>query len=243
MNDSNMFLEGLWAADGLGAGAVRPAQQARSRAKLIRLLQAGRNALQAGSLEEMKISEIVREASTSVGAFYGRFENKEGFFLAIQEMVIAEIDANMMDLFDGLNARQASLPELLYKLSAFWVSLYRDNRGLYRAAFKHASTLPDAWTPFKRLGYRGSAQIAENVLSRMEELGIECDEHRVKTAMQFVNGLLVNSIINDPGPVRLDSPEMEAHVARFLCTFLGVEHVEPPSFGRNHNAKSKRRPT
>ena len=233
-----MFLEELWSREGVAGGAVRPVQQARSRAKLISLLKAGRAALERGTLEEMKINEVAREAGTSVGAFYGRFENKEGFFLAIQEMAIVEMDANMVALFDKLNKEDASLQRFLTELSSYWVSMYRSNRGLYRAAFKHASTMPDVWTPFKRLGYRGSARIAENVLARCEKLGIECDEHRVRAAMQFVNGLLVNSIINDPGPVRLDSPEMEAHVARFLCTFLGVEPVESTA-GRSRKTKSK----
>lgn len=223
MTESNLFIEELWAKEG---GAVRPVQQARSRAKLISLLKAGRLALERGTLEEMKINEVAREAGTSVGAFYGRFENKEGFFLAIQELVIAEIDTNMVALFERLNNEGASLERFLTELASFWVSIYRSNPGLYRAAFKHSSTMPDVWTPFKRLGYRGSARIAENVLRRTVALGIECDEHQVRTAMQFVNGLLVNCIINDPGPVRLDSPEMEAHVARFLCTFLGVGQKE-----------------
>lgn len=233
-----MFLEELWATEGIAGGAVKPVQQARSRAKLISLLKAGRAALERGTLEEMKINEVAREAGTSVGAFYGRFENKEGFFLAIQEMVIVEMETNMVALFDRLNEEDASLQRFLTELSSYWVSMYRSNRGLYRAAFKHSSTLPDVWTPFKRLGYRGSARIAENVLARSAKLGIDCDEHRVRAAMQFVNGLLVNSIINDPGPVRLDSPEMEAHVARFLCTFLGVEPVELTA-GSGRKTKSK----
>ena len=222
MLDGDDIFDALLADDALSRGSVRPAQQARSRAKMLSLLKAGRQALMRGTLEEMKINEVVQEAGTSVGTFYGRFENKEGFFLAIQEMVIREITVDMEKLFDRLNAEDATLKQLIKELSSFWVAIYRNNRGLYRAAFKHASTLPDAWTPFKRLGYWGSDLIAKNVLPRCKELGIDCDEHRIKTAMQFVNGLLVNSIVNDPGPVRLDSSEMEAHVAHFLCSFLDI---------------------
>lgn len=202
---------------------VTPARQARSGATFRALLKAGRDALEAGSLDAMTISDIARAANTSVGAFYGRFETKEAFFSAIQQTTIAEIWTGMQAMLEALDARDATAAEILESIAGFWVGFFRANRGLYVAAFKHASAQPGAWTPFKRLGWSGSALIVEKVLPRIP--GGQVDDLQVRLAMQFVNGLLVNATINDPGPVTLHDPNMEEHVARFLCSFLGIERT------------------
>lgn len=199
---------------------VTPPRQARSGATFRALIKAGRNALKAGSLDAMTIDDIAHAAKASVGAFYGRFENKEAFFAAIQQITVADIWKRMQALINGLKARDASALEFLEAIGRFWVEIFRENRGLYVATFKHASTRPGAWTPFKRLGWNGSDLIAEALVPRLE---CENAELQVRLAMQFVNGLLVNATINDPGPVQLDDPAMEGHVTRFLCLFLGVQ--------------------
>lgn len=206
---------------------VTPSQQARSGATFLVLLRAGQKALEHGGMDDMTIGDIARSAGTSVGAFYGRFENKEVFFSAIQVASIGEIEANLHAMFETLEADDADVTLILVSIAKFWVMLFRENRGLYRASFKHSSAQPGVWTPFRRLGYTASELIVSHVLPRLLKLGLECNDMQIKAAMQFVNGLLVNSTINDPGPVRLDDPEMEMHIARFLCTFLGV----PPASG------------
>ena len=213
---------------------VRPVQQARSKATLLALLKAGRESLEEGTLDELKISKVAKRAGTSVGAFYGRFENKEVFFYAIQETTLSELRTQLDAMFAHLQSTQADAHQYIDTLTKFWVSIFRNNRGLYRAAFKHSSAVPGVWTPFKRLGYRGSQLLVETLLPVLEDQGVECDEKQIRVAMQFVNGLLVNATINDPGPVRLDDKDMQGYVARFLCTFLGLE---PPT-GKPHISMS-----
>lgn len=204
------------------SGGVKPAVQTRSKATYSALIRAGQKALEGGSLEEMRISDLVRDAGTSVGAFYGRFENKTVFFFAVQAFTLSALEDRLRAMFDDLVGRQANAVKILTALAPFWVSVYRNNRGLYKAAFRHQTVSPELWTPFKVFGYTGSELLVQHLLPRLAQLGIACDAMRIRAAMQFVNGLLVNATINDPGPVRLDDPEMEAHILRFLCTFLGM---------------------
>ena len=161
---------------------VTPARQVRSEATFQALVQAGRAALESGGLDKVSIGELARLSNTSVGAFYGRFENKEVFFTVVQ----------------------------------------RENRGLYRATFERASMQPAAWEPIKQLGQAGATLIADKLVPRLTGEGKACNEMQVHIAAQFVNGLLVNATINDPGPIRLDDPEMLNHVFQFLCLYLGV---------------------
>ncbi|WP_132584216.1 TetR/AcrR family transcriptional regulator [Paralcaligenes ureilyticus] len=216
------------------ASGVRPAQQARSKATLLALLEAGRESLEEGTLEELKISEVASRAGTSVGAFYGRFENKEVFFYAIQEKILSELGVQLDEMFARLQKTQADAYQYINTLTTFWVSIFRNNRGLYRAAFKHSSAVPGVWTPFKRLGYHGSELLVETLLPALADQGVKSDEKQIRVAMQFVNGLLVNATINDPGPVRLDDKDMQGYVSRFLCTFLGLE---PPTGKRGRPGK------
>ena len=56
---------------------VRPPQQARSQETLHRILDAAEVLVAEKSFEDASVSEIVRRANSSVGAFYARFEDKD----------------------------------------------------------------------------------------------------------------------------------------------------------------------
>ena len=202
---------------------VTPMQQARSEATFHALIRAGRDALESKGLESMTIARLAEAAGASVGAFYGRFENRRAYFSAIQETVVAEVETNVRRAIDALDRNNVNAAEFLSAIAPIWVTIFRDNRGLYLAAFKDSTSQPGAWTPFKRLGWNMAALIVERLLPRLAELGKTDTEREIRIAMQFVNGLLVNATINDPGPIRLDDPEMEGNIARFLCSFFGLE--------------------
>lgn len=207
------------------AQGVTPMRQARSEMTFQALIKAGRDALTSGSVDEMTIGDIAKAAGTSVGAFYGRFENKEVFFSVLQQFVVAEIWERVQKLLSDLDTRDAPAVEFLETIAKRWTSIFRENRGLYQATVKHASTRPGAWTPLKHLGWNTSGVIAEKLVSRLPETA---DDLLVRQAMQFVNGLLVNATINDPGPIGLDDPALDEHLTRFLCLFLGVPRRAQP---------------
>lgn len=218
-------LDALPASPQLRVDGITPARQARSEATFKALLQAGREALEQGALESMTISDLARAAGASVGAFYGRFENKDVFFSAVQHLVVAEAEQGFRALLDKLERDGASVTRFLETVAGSAVTLFRENRGLYRAAFKHSSAQPGAWTPFKQLGWTNASLLVERLLPRLAREGVACDAMQIRVAAQFVNSLLVNATINDPGPIRLDDPAMVEHITRFLCLFLGVERV------------------
>lgn len=202
---------------------VAPTQQARSEATFHALIRAGRVALESKGFDEMTIAGLAEAAGVSVGAFYGRFENKQAYFAAIQKIVVAEIEANIRREVDVLDGKRVDAVEFLAALARIWVGFFRANRGLYLAAFKHSTTQPGVWTPFKQLGWNMAALIVERLLPRLKAMGKTDTDRDVRIAMQFMNGMLVNATINDPGPIRLDGPEMEQNIARFLCSFFGLE--------------------
>lgn len=214
--DSVVRNEAIWSG-------VAPTQQARSEATFHALIRAGRQALESKGFDEMTIAGLAEAEGVSVGAFYGRFENKQAYFAAIQKIVVAEIEANVRQEVDALDGKRVDAVGFLAALARIWVGFFRANRGLYLAAFKHSTTQPGVWTPFKQLGWNMAALIVERLLPRLESLGKTDTELEIRIAMQFMNGMLVNATINDPGPIHLDGPEMEQNITRFLCSFFGLE--------------------
>src|SRR5438093_10662312 len=58
-----------------------PTRQERSLRTALALVEAGRTLLFDHSLEDLSVEMVCQHAGTTVGAFYGRFENKHAFFV------------------------------------------------------------------------------------------------------------------------------------------------------------------
>lgn len=202
---------------------VTPARQARSEATFRALIMAGRKALDQKNFDAVTIEEIANSAGASVGAFYGRFANKEALFSAIQEITVTKVDRELRALLADPGLQTANDAAFMQSIGRFWVNIYRKNRGLYLAAFKHTSSHPSTWTPFKRAGWTIAGLVIEKLMPRLQACGRPSSEKEIRAAFQFVNGLLVNAVVNDPGPISLDDAEMEHMVTHFLCTFFGIE--------------------
>jgi AcrR family transcriptional regulator len=201
---------------------VTPIRQSRSEATFHALIKAGRRALDAKSFDEMTIEDIARAASTSVGAFYGRFANKEAFFAAIQEITVKDIEAQLEAQLTQPEIEDASDEKFLEAIARLSVAVFRAHRGLYIASFKHASARPGAWSPIRRLGHKASGLFAARLAPRLKRLGKPATEREIRIGLQFMSGLLVNAVLNDPGPLSLDDKEIEIYICRFLCAFFGV---------------------
>jgi len=223
-----------------GLRGVNPAQQPRSAATFHALIQAGRKALDEKFFDEMTIGEIARDAGASVGAFYGRFANKEAFFSAIQEITVADIEARLKAQLARPEVEALSDGKFLAAVAKFTVEIFRKHRGLYMASFKHSSTKPGAWSPIRRLGYSASGLFAAKLGPRLQQLGKPASEREIRIGLQFMNGLLVNAVLNDPGPLSLDDRKMPAYIGRFLCSFFAVDGGANSRGRRSRRARAPR---
>ena len=85
--------------------------------------------------------------------------------------------------------------------------------------------------------------VSEKLLPRLSEMGRHSTERDVRIAMQFMNGMLVNATINDPGPIHLESDEMVPYLKRLLCAFLGLDVPGTWDAGCSGNVKRLSAPT
>jgi len=118
------------------ADLIRPAKQARSRLTRDRLLAAGRKLLNQGAFEATSIGDIADVADCSVGAFYQRFADKEAFFAAVVETVLADIAADARQFATAELLSKAAVELVLAECITFWILTFRRHRGFIRTLMK-----------------------------------------------------------------------------------------------------------
>ena len=72
---------------------TRRPRQARSIASMERMLDAAESLFAAGGAQAVTVEAVVREAGTSVGAFYARFEDRAGLLVAMHDRFLDRMGA------------------------------------------------------------------------------------------------------------------------------------------------------
>jgi len=205
------------------------AVQPRALATQNALLAAGRRLLQDRTLAETSIADIAAESGMSVGSFYGRFRDKTSYFAVLQERTneewLAEGRAALVRARDiAATSSAADLAGcMLREVCSTYVAIFRRERGFIRAALKHASAHPDSWTPFKSTGRAFTDDVVEALEPLLAQLPPSQRAPRIRFAMQSMFAAGVNSVLNDPGPIRLDDPRLEAELGNMLCAYLELQ--------------------
>lgn len=82
---------------------IRSPLQVRSRKSLEKVLAAGVALLAEQGYERLSIAEVSARSKVSVGSIYQRFPSKAALFRALQERMLATINAEQQALFDGID--------------------------------------------------------------------------------------------------------------------------------------------
>lgn len=225
MPSTNPARTALRAARPAVSAGVAPlrAVQPRARATRDALLSAGRALLADRDFDALSIAELAGAIGLSVGSFYGRFRDKESFFALLQEQVTAEWLSAARETLTGAGDASRSAGRVIADVVAVTVRAYRRDRGLIRAALKHASNHPGSWTPVRRTGERFVGELVAVLAPRLGHLDPAQREPRTRFAMQMLFGTALNGVLNDPGPLKLDDPGLERELARALQAYLELD--------------------
>jgi AcrR family transcriptional regulator len=208
---------------------VTPSRQKRSREMTGALLQAGAEMLRTRSLGELSIEALCAKVGVTVGAFYSRFESKEAYFNALIELAARDGISSLARTIPGgslVDADLAGLCRLVVSGITGWI---RNHEGVLRAALQHDDTRPDSWTSFKALARATVANATPPLLHAMGKGREAAKKRSIAFGFQVVLGTLVNAILNDPGPISLREPEMEARLGCCLLQTLQAEMMPPPA--------------
>jgi len=195
---------------------VRPAKQARSRATRDRLLAAGRELLERGAFEETHVADIARNAGCSVGAFYQRFPDKEGFFTVLIETAVAEIvaDANLFAINESRSG--APIQETLENCMRHWAGVFKRYQGMYQTVLKRSLLGNDSWAPLRDLGPLALKQTISMIAKKCSQSDSILFHYRVAAGFQIVFGAMINATMHRTVLLNLESEELIAWTSETL---------------------------
>ncbi|QGS31758.1 TetR/AcrR family transcriptional regulator [Cupriavidus metallidurans] len=201
---------------------LQPPRQRRARETEQALLAAGRKLLAERDFAAVSVAQIAAACQVSVGAFYGRFRDKMAFFDALRTLVMEESDASVARYMAEHRWGEVPARQIVEKTMRFLVNGCHNNRGVIRASLKHSSTRPEEWLPHQKNGEEIVERLVALLTPRLPGPA-EANEVRVRFAMQMVFGMLVNAVLNNPGPLRLDDERLSGEMTRMVACYLGLE--------------------
>jgi AcrR family transcriptional regulator len=203
------------------ATGVLPAAQRRSRERRDRLLSAGLELIADRSIDDIGIAEITAAAGYSVGSFYRRFTNKEGYVMALQDIVLSEFTARARGEFAGSAWQGVARQRVVESAVEFLVDENRRARGLIETALKTAASERTTWAP-----YYASRHAFYELLRRLLEPHVPADRHAdprlaVAFAIQTIFAVLNQVTSLRTGAIRIDDGRLVDEVSRMCCDYLG----------------------
>ncbi len=122
---------------------INQPQQARSQRTMTRMLDAAEALLEEKSWSELTIQEVVSRAGSSVGAFYGRFNDKDGLLHALDERYFVDMIAQIEAAVAQPRWASMTLAETITALAQLIVALHSRKQGLMRTLILQARLIND----------------------------------------------------------------------------------------------------
>jgi AcrR family transcriptional regulator len=201
---------------------ILPTQQRRSQETTVALLDAAAVMLRERSLDELSIEDVCKRVGVTIGAFYGRFENKDAFFSALMSLAARKALAALRAAVSDEDNLGTGLEQACRRIVEVAVDVVRRNVGVVRAASQYESTYPERWGTIRATGSAMVDLARPLLLARMGRGRVAAKERSVGFAFQMMFGTLINAVLHKPKLVSLDEPEMVDRLV--LAMFLQLQH-------------------
>lgn len=193
------------------SGEIQP-KQARSIARRQVLLDHGVGLFNAKGLDDISIQEITQAVGFSTGSFYSYFADKTEYFVEVQCAVAERQDALVARIFTQNIEADLSLADRLQLSIDFAITFFRQHTGLVHAALSYERRVPQGWLPHRRT----TATIIDHACAGLSETAAR----KLKIAIQLAFGLLVNTLLHDPGPLRLADDDLAQQILQAMTPYL-----------------------
>ncbi len=207
---------------------VRPPRQSRSQESLERILDAAEQVISERGFDQATVAEIVRRANSSVGAFYGRFKEKDALLRCLHERFCEEAFATVDAVLDPERWRGESIGQILTETVPFLVDAYRQRGGMF-AAFMVRATYDPSFT-------ESWASVGAHLVDRFRTLLLErCDEidhPNPRLAIEFGLQMMLCTLdemalfrdVEPAGGLTLFDERLPEQLATMFLRYLGVPH-------------------
>ena len=204
---------------------IRPPQQTRSQETLHRILDAAEALVAEKGVEDAAVAEIARRAGSSVGAFYARFQDKEGLVHALYDRFLEQAIATADVALDPQRWQGATIPEILEAVVRFLVDIYRAQTGLLRAFALRTYTHAEFQLRQERLSHYVSDRLCALLLERRREIRHPEPERAARFGQMLVFSALDHALLF--GDLRsrefaLSDADFSAELTRAYLAYLGV---------------------
>lgn len=204
--------------------SVSTPKQARSERTLEQILAAAERLIVARGLRAVSIADIVAEAGTSVGGFYGRFRDKEELLLALHERAQQELRAEVATLLDPTRWQAATLADIVRVCVTALVRRGLDRRRLNAAFLESVAAHPEGWQ--RAVDFR--AQLVDGVmallLSRRGEIThpspVLAVRFAVEAALAVVDERALFHAIEPTAS--LEGEALATEITRLVLSYLGA---------------------
>ncbi|MGI9592337.1 MAG: TetR/AcrR family transcriptional regulator [Myxococcota bacterium] len=206
---------------------VRPPQQARSQQTLDRLLDAAEELVAEKGFDDTPVAEVARRAGSSVGAFYSRFEDKDGLLSALYERWLAEATATADAALDPARWEGASIAEILSTVVRFLVEIYRERGGLIRAFVLRNHVDPDFHARQQRLSHYISERLSALLLARRQEIHHPDPQRAAGFGLTLVFSTLESAMLFGEyrtGALALSDGDLGRELTNAYLAYLGISH-------------------
>lgn len=212
--------------NGSGLRWIRPPQQARSRKTLDRILDAAEALLAEKGFDDTPVSEIVRRAGSSVGAFYTRFDDKNALLHALYDRYLEQATATADDALDPARWEGSRIPEVLGAVVGFLVEIYREQNGLIRAFVTRNRVDPSFQARRERLSHYVSERLAALLLARRDEIRHADPERAAAFGLTLVfstlDGVMLFGEMRS-GKLSLTDDDLAGELTRAYLAYLGIQ--------------------
>lgn len=187
-------------------------KQARSKARRQALLEHGVRLFNGCGLDDVSIQDITQAVGFSTGSFYSYFADKAEYFIAVQGKVAADQDLRAAEIFAKDQIAHLGMPERLRLCVDFAIAYFRTHTGLVHAALSYERRIPAGWQPNRKTTATIIAQATADLSGAQAQ--------KLEIAVQLAFGLLVNAVLHDPGPMRLQDADLAEKVMEALTPYL-----------------------
>lgn len=210
---------------------VKPPQQARSQKTFERVLDAAEEVIAERGVAALTVSEVVRRAGSSVGAFYARFPDKDALLSTLHERSCAEALATAELALDPTRWESEDLASAVSEVVRFTAALCRERRGILLAFITMVASDATYAERRARLEARLGDLLHSFLLSRDGEVSHPNLRVAANTAIRMILGTLEYGAIihrtsaEDSGPT---DEQIASELSRAVLRYVGI----PVSGGR-----------
>ncbi len=201
---------------------VKKPRQHRSQETLERLLEAAEELLLEKPFESISVTELAKQARSSVGALYARFADKEALLRCLFERFHAQAVATAEAALAPTRWEGATPAEFLEISTRFLIREFRERRHFIAALSQRASADPELAAMSQRLGELVADKLQALLAHRGEVIGHPDPQRAVRLSVWLIMSAFESRAVLSPRPEMSDGA-LAAEVSALCLSYLKID--------------------